>query len=213
MATQIIIADDHQLVRAGIVALLNGIANVQVVGEASDGEQVLQLVDELKPDILFLDLAMPKMTGLETLMRLHESHPQVNVIILSMHDSHEYVHRALKYGAVGYMLKDALPDELESAIRAVEQGNRWLSSAISKTVIEGYLGRDGQEEYLPMLTERQKQILKMIAEGHSTKQIGGELNLSVKTIETYRTQIMSRLGIHDVAGLVRYAIKHGITPL
>lgn len=213
MQTRVVIADDHLLVRAGIASLLEDIPDVEVVAEASDGEEALRLVSELKPDILFLDLAMPRMSGLEALARINKSHPNVHIIILSMHDGAEHVHRALRQGAVGYMLKDVLPDELEHAIRAIRKGNTWLSSSISKTVIDGYLGRAENSELLSPLSERQNQVLKMIAEGRSTKQIGGDLNLSVKTIETYRAQIMDKLDIHDIAGLVRYAIKKGITPL
>ena len=213
MATRIVIADDHQLVRAGIAALLKEIPGVEVVGEASDGGQALKLMAELKPDLLFLDLAMPGMPGLDALALINESYPLIKVVILSMHDSAEYVHRALKLGAVGYMLKDALPDELESAIRATEKGHTWLSPSISKTVIDGYLGRSGNKESFPALTERQSEVLKLIAEGRSTKQISHDLELSVKTIETYRSQIMERLDIHEVAGLVRYAIRTGIIPL
>ena len=213
MVTRIVVVDDHRLVRAGIVALLEDIPEVQVVGQASDGIQALKTVAELKPDVLILDPAMPEMSGLEVLARIHESHPRVKVIILSMHDSAEHVHRALKQGASGYLLKDVLPDELVLAIDAITQGRTWLSSAISKTVIDGYLGRNGDEASLPQLTERQNQVLKMIAEGHSTKQISGHLNLSAKTIETYRAQIMEKLDIHDIAGLVRYAIRQGIVSL
>jgi DNA-binding NarL/FixJ family response regulator len=213
MSTRIVIADDHQLVRAGIVALLSDIPDVEVVGEASDGVEALELVAECKPDMLVLDIAMPGMSGLDVLAKINETQPHVNVIILSMHDSAEHVLRALKLGAVGYLLKDALPGELAQAISAVNKGNTWLSSAISKTVISGYLGRSGHEASVPQLTIRQKQVLKMIVEGQSTKQISSTLDLSIKTIETYRAQIMDRLDIHDIPGLVRYAIREGIIPL
>ena len=212
MVTRIVVADDHQLVRAGIASLLEDIPDVEVIGEASDGEQALTLVSELRPDVLFLDLAMPGMSGLDALAHISESCPEVSVIILSMHDSVEHVHRALKLGAAGYLIKDALPNELAFAIMAVKRGGRWLSSSISKTVIDGYLGHNGKENTL-ILTGRQSQVLRMIAEGHSTKQISNELSLSIKTVETYRAQIMEKLDIHDIAGLVRYAIRQGITPL
>jgi len=213
MKIRVVVADDHRLVRAGIVALLEDIPDVEVVGEASDGTQALTIVSELKPDVLFLDLAMPGMSGLEALARIRELLLPLKVIVLSMHDSAEHVHRALKDGAAGYLLKDVLPEELGHAIRAVIEGKAWLSSAISKTVIDGYLGRNGNDDVVSPLTERQSQVLKMIADGLSTKQIGSELNLSVKTIETYRAQIMDKLDIHDIAGLVRYAIRQGVISL
>jgi len=213
MITRIVVADDHRLVRAGIVALLGDIPGVDVVGEAADGYEALRLATELKPEILFLDLAMPGMGGLEALALINETQPDVRVIILSMQDGEEHVLRAFKLGAVGYMLKDVAPEELAQAIAAIVDGNTWLSAAVSKTVIASYLERSGDEESLNQLTARQNQVLKMIAEGGSTKSISSVLNLSVKTIETYRAQIMDKLDIHDIPGLVRYAIRHGITQL
>ena len=213
MVTRIVVADDHRLVRAGIVALLEEVTGIEIVGEASDGAQALELIAGLDPDVLILDLAMPRMSGFDVLARMGECGGRVKVIVLSMHDGAEHVHRALKLGAAGYLLKDVLPDELVLAVDAVNKGDTWLSSAISKTVIDGYLGRSGNDGVASPLTERQGQVLKMIAEGHSTKQIGSNLNLSVKTVETYRSQIMEKLDIHDIAGLVRYAIRQGIVPL
>lgn len=213
MTTRIVVVDDHRLVRAGIVSLLDEVSEIEVVGEASNGPQALKLISDLDPDVVLLDLAMPGMSGFDVLGQLGKSGVGVKVIVLSMHDSAEHVHRALKLGAAGYLLKDVLPDELLRAIDAVNKGNIWLSSAISKTVIDGYLGRNGSGDLLTQLTDRQGQVLKMIAEGLSTKQIGACLNLSVKTVETYRSQIMEKLDIHDIASLVRYAIRQGIIPL
>jgi len=213
MITRVVIADDHHLVRAGIAALLSDLPDVEVVGEASDGYEAVTLVSELSPTILFLDLVMPGLSGLEALALINESQPQVRVVILSMHDSEEHVLRALKLGAVGFMLKDAAPEELTRAIKAVNQGDTWLSPAVSKTVISSYLERCGSDEIENLLTVRQKQVLKMIAEGHSTKEVSFTLNLSIKTIETYRSQIMDKLDIHDLPGLVRYAIRNGIIAL
>jgi len=213
MTTRIVVVDDHRLVRAGIVSLLDEVSEIEVVGEASDGPQALKLISDLTPDVVLLDLAMPGMSGFDVLEQLGKSGIVIKVIVLSMHDSAEHVHRALKLGAAGYLLKDVLPDELLRAIDVVNKGNVWLSSAISKTVIDGYLGRNGSGDLLTQLTDRQGDVLRMIAEGLSTKQIGACLNLSVKTVETYRSQIMEKLGIHDIAGLVRYAIRQGIVPL
>jgi DNA-binding NarL/FixJ family response regulator len=212
MMTRIVIVDDHRLVRAGIMSLLEGVSGVGVVGEASDGLSALKLISEVDPDIVLLDLTMPGMSGFDVLAQI-ENPGRVKTIVLSMHDGAEHVHRALKLGAAGYLLKDVLPDELVLAIDAVNKGGTWLSFAISKIVVDGYLGRSGNDDPLSRLTERQNQVLKMIAEGQSTKQIGSHLNLSVKTVETYRSQIMEKLDIHDIAGLVHYAIRRGIVPL
>jgi DNA-binding NarL/FixJ family response regulator len=213
MTTRVVIADDHQLVRAGIAALLGDIPQVEVVGEASSGQEAVNLASQLNPHILFLDLDMPGMSGLDALALINEAEPAVRVIILSMHDSKEHVLRALKLGAVGFMLKDAAPEELAQAIKAVNRGDSWLSSAVSKTVISGYLERNGSDEEQNPLTVRQRQVLKMITEGCSTKEVSFSLNLSIKTIETYRTQIMDKLDIHDLPGLVRYAVRQGIISL
>jgi DNA-binding NarL/FixJ family response regulator len=213
MVTRIVVADDHRLVRAGIVSLLEGVSGIEVVGQASDGQSALKLIADLDPDVILLDLAMPNMSGFDVLAQIRKSGMRVKAVVLSMHDGAEHVHRALKLGAAGYLLKDVLPDELVLAIDAVKNGEPWLSSAISKTVISGYLERGRDDEHPFRLTERQNQVLRMIAEGHNTKQISNYLGLSVKTVETYRSQIMEKLDIHDVAGLVRYAIRRGIVRL
>jgi DNA-binding NarL/FixJ family response regulator len=212
-ATRVVLVDDHQLVRAGIGALLRELPEVDVVGEGSDGETAIRLAQELIPDVLFLDLVMPGMSGLVALERIIGQQSDLKVIILSMHSSEEHVVRALQLGAAGYMLKDVAPEELPLALKAVMNGDTWLSSAISRTAIAEYVDRTAHESPLDTLTARQLQVLKLIAEGHSTKDIGAQLDLSVKTIETFRAQIIERLDIHDVAGLVRYAIRQGIVPL
>ncbi len=212
-AIRVVLVDDHQLVRAGIGALLRELPEVEVVGEGSDGEAAIRLVHELIPDVLFLDLVMPGMSGLVVLERISGQHSALKVIILSMHSSEEHVVRALQLGAAGYMLKDVAPEELPLALNAVMRGDTWLSSSISRTALAEYVDRTAHESPLDTLTARQLQVLKLIAEGHSTKDIGAQLDLSVKTIETFRAQIMERLDIHDVAGLVHYAIRQGIVPL
>ena len=213
MVTRIVVAEDHQLVRAGITAIIDNIPDVEVVGEATDGAEAVKRVTELNPDILFLDLVMPIMTGLEALRRINELHPTVRVIVLSMYNDEEHVLRALKLGAVGYMLKDAAHEELAQAIKAVSEKNTWLSSSVSRTVISAYLEESGGTNSPVMLTSRQNQVLRLIAEGYSTKDISSMLNLSSKTIDTYRAQIMEKLDIHSIPGLVRYAIRHNIIPL
>jgi DNA-binding NarL/FixJ family response regulator len=209
----VVLVDDHQLVRAGIGALLRELPDVDVVGEGADGESAIRLAQELIPDVLFLDLVMPGMSGLVALERIIGQQLDLKVIILSMHSSEEHVVRALQLGAAGYMLKDVAPEELPLALNAVMNGDTWLSSAISRTAIAEYVERTAHEAPHDTLTARQEQVLRLIAGGHSTRDIGAQLDLSVKTIETFRAQIMERLDIHDVAGLVRYAIRQGIVLL
>jgi DNA-binding NarL/FixJ family response regulator len=209
---RVLLADDHALVRAGIHSLLEGMREVQVVGEASSGEEALELADRARPDVVLMDIAMKGITGLEAAAQLRERHPEVRVVILSMHSGEEYVLQALRAGAVGYLLKDAATGELELALRSVMRGESWLSPSVSRQVVEGYMHRSGGETAPEVLTARQREVLKLVAGGKSTKEIAFLLNLSVKTVETHRAQIMERLGIRDVAGLVRYALRTGLVP-
>lgn len=207
-AMRILLADDHTLVRAGIRALLSGIAGTEVVAEAADGAQTLQLTGELVPDVVLLDISMGAMSGLHALEEIHRRHPAVRCIILSMHAEGDYVVQALRAGAAGYLLKDAAPAELEIALQAVGRGETYLSPAVSRLVVDGWVRPNGSSG--PALTPRQQDILRRIAEGQSTKEIAWQLELSVKTVEAHRAQIMERLGIRDVPGLTRYAIRTGL---
>jgi DNA-binding NarL/FixJ family response regulator len=209
---RVLLADDHALVRAGMRSLLNAMAEVEVVGEAASGEEALELAGRERPDIVLMDIAMKGMSGLDAAARLRERLPQVRVVILSMHAGEEYVLKALRAGAVGYLLKDAATGELELALRSVMRGESWFSPAVSRQVVEGYVQRVGGETVADALTARQREVLKLVAGGKSTKEIAYELKLSVKTVETHRAQIMERLGIRDVAGLVRYALRTGLVP-
>ena len=209
---RVLLADDHALVRAGMRSLLRDIAGVEVVGEAADGAEALALAAREKPDAVLLDIAMKGMGGLEAAARFREQHPGVKVIILSMHASEEYVLQALRAGAAAYLIKDSATAELELALKSVMRGETYLSPAISRQVVEGYVQRMGAGSPVDPLTPRQREVLKGIAEGRSTKQIAADLGLSVKTVETHRAQIMERLGIRDVAGLVRYAMRTGLVP-
>jgi DNA-binding NarL/FixJ family response regulator len=209
---RVLLADDHALVRAGMRSLLNAMAEVEVVGEAASGEEALDLAGRERPDIVLMDIAMKGMSGLDAAARLRERHPEVRVVILSMHAGEEYVLKALRAGAVGYLLKDAATGELELALRSVMRGESWFSPAVSRQVVEGYVQRVGGEAVADTLTARQREVLKLVAGGKSTKEIAYELKLSVKTVETHRAQIMERLGIRDVAGLVRYALRTGLVP-
>ncbi len=208
---RLLLAEDHTLVRAGIHALLNNLAGIQVVAEASDGYQAIDLVAQHQPDIVLMDIAMARLNGLEATTQISSIAPHTHVIILSMHANEEYVLHALRAGAAGYLLKNAGTAELELAIRAVAQGETYLSPAVSKYVIAEYVRRTGGELGIAeRLTPRQREILQLIAEGHSTHDIARRLKISVKTVETHRAQLMERLAIHDVAGLVRYAIRTGL---
>jgi DNA-binding NarL/FixJ family response regulator len=207
----VLLADDHVLVRAGIRALLEKIPNVEVVGEANTGREALELVRSKLPNLVLMDIAMTELGGLEALPRVTKDFPTVKVIILSAHANEEYVIRALREGASGYMLKDSATTELELAINSVIQGKIYLSPSISRTVIDDYLQRvGGPVSPLEQLTPRQREILQLLAEGESTKEIAYKLDISVKTVEAHRLQLMERLNIHDVPGLVRYAVRSGL---
>jgi DNA-binding NarL/FixJ family response regulator len=208
---RVLLADDHALVRAGIRALLEGLEGVTVVAEAGNGIEVLELARKHRPDVVLLDISMPGLGGLEASAQLKQDLPEVRVVILSMHANEEYVLQALRAGAAGYMLKDSATAQLELALQAVMQGETYLSPPISKQMVEGYLQRVGAEQpAADNLTPRQRQVLQLIAGGHSTKEIAYRLELSVKTVETHRAQLMERLQIHDIAGLVKYAIRSGL---
>jgi len=209
--TRVLLADDHALVRAGIRTLLQNLAGIEVVAEASDGREALNLVKAHRPDVVLMDITMPELNGLEATARIVKDYPSVRVIVLSMHASEEYVWQALRAGAAGYLLKDADTAELELAVKAVARGESYLSPAVSKHVIGDYIRRTGGEtSSLELLTPRQREILQLIAEGHTTKDIARILEISVKTVETHRMQLMERLDIHDIAGLVRYALRVGL---
>jgi DNA-binding NarL/FixJ family response regulator len=211
MPIRVLLVDDHTLVRAGIHALLARIPDVEVVAEASTGLEALALVEKHHPDVLIVDIAMVGLNGLETSARVTRLFPEVKVMILSMHSNEEYVMRALTAGAVAYLLKDAAATELEFALRAVASGGTYLSSNVSRKVVDAYLTRVGGGPVPPgVLTPRQQEVLRMVAEGMSTKEIAFELDLSPKTVETHRADLMARLDIHDVAGLVKYAMRHGL---
>ncbi len=208
---RVLLADDHKLVRAGLRSLLDGLPEIEVVAEAGDGREALSLIETHHPHVALMDIAMPGLNGLEVVEILAKQSPGTRVIILSMHASEEYVMRALRAGAAGYLLKDSGTAELELAIKAVAQGETYLSPPVSKHVVSSYVQRIGGEASLPeQLTPRQREILQLIAEGHSSKEIAQRLNVSARTIETHRAKLMERLDIHDVAGLVRFAVRAGL---
>ncbi|NMG31619.1 response regulator [Aromatoleum evansii] len=208
---RILLADDHTLVRAGLRALLTTFPSVTVVGEATNGREALERARALQPDVVLMDISMKDLNGLEATALLRKEVPKARVIVLSMHVSEDYVMQALRAGAAGYLIKDAAPLELELALQAVMRGETYLSPAISKQIVDGYVQRlDAEESPQVQLTPRQREILQLIAEGKSTKEIAFRLEVSVKTVETHRAQLMERLGIRDVPGLTRYAIRIGL---
>jgi DNA-binding NarL/FixJ family response regulator len=210
-AIRILLADDHTLVRAGVRALLEELPAVTVVAEAADGHEALAQAKAHQPHVVFMDVAMSGLNGLETTSRLVKESPDVRVIMLSMHANEEYIWQSLRAGASGYLLKSASTAELELAVQAVRRGETYLDPAIARRVISGYVtGAAQQKSPLEQLSPRQREILQLIAEGRTTKEIAFLLNVSAKTVETHRSQLMERLDIHDVAGLVRYAIRQGL---
>jgi DNA-binding NarL/FixJ family response regulator len=210
-AIRVVLADDHALVRAGIRALLEKLPGIEVVGEAANGREALELIKKSAPNLILLDISMAELGGLEALPRIVKDFPTVKVLILSAHANEEYVIRALRSGAAGYMLKDAASAELQLAIDSVTQDKTYLSPSISRTVIDSYLERvGGPFSPLEQLTPRQREILQLIAEGKNTKEIAHTLGISVKTVEAHRLQLMARLSIHDLPGLVRYAVRSGL---
>ena len=210
-AIRLLLVDDHRLVREGIRSLLQRIDGMEVVAEASDGREALERIKSHHPDVLLLDIGMKGMNGLETAARAAREFPNVHVMVLSMHAHEEYVSQALQAGVSGYILKDSGSSELEMAIRAVGRGEKYLTPAISRHVIDDYLQRMGNEtRMINLLTPRQREVLQLIAEGNTTKEIAAVLQVGVKTVETHRAKLMERANIHDIAGLVRFAIRLGL---
>ena len=201
---RVLIADDHALVRGGIRALVEKIEGLVVVGEAGKGSEVLKLVKEHQPDLILLDLTMPEGGGFQVLDHVKKHYPEIRVIVLTVHEAGEYAMRALREGAAGFLPKSAASTELEQAIQAVLRGEGYIKTTIEPGKVVS------RREQLATLSPRQREVLRLIAEGRTTKQIAQELGIAVKTVETHRAQLMERLGIHDVAGLVRYAISVGL---
>lgn len=210
---RVILADDHALVRAGLRALLERLDGVEVVAEADDGRVAVALARQHRPDVVCMDIGMPGLNGVDATAQLGQQCPDVRVLMLSMHKNEEYVSHALQAGAAGYLLKDAAPAELDVALQAVARGDVYLSPAVSHHVVSGYVQRVRAPAGGPLvsrLTQRQREVLQLIAEGRTTKQIAATLHLSPKTVETHRRQVMERLAVHDIAGLVRYAVRVGL---
>lgn len=217
MTCNLLLVDDHSLIRAGVRALVLDIPGYAVIGEANDGSQLVEMVEQLSPDIILLDISMKETGGLEALQRLKRVRPQSKVLILSMHTDSALIMQALESGAHGYLLKDTTATELEHALDALRNNERYLSPAIAHTVINQALTRTQKNQPQPQdahnLTARQLEILRLIVRGKSTREIANGLGLSIKTVETHRSQIMKRLQIYDVAGLVLFAVREQIISL
>lgn len=209
--TRILLADDHRLVREGLRSLLEKIPSIEVVAEASDGLEALELLKATRPDIVLMDITMPRLNGVVAVGRISKEYPRTKAIVVSIHAAEEYVWQALRAGACGYLIKDAEASELATAIQAVMNGETYLSPRVSRAAIRNYFERTGNSQGpLERLTPRQREVLQLIAEGQNTKAIASTLKISVKTVEAHRQQMMKRLDVHDVPGLVRYAIRSGL---
>ena len=215
MSVKILLADDHRITRQGLRSLLEKEPDMEVVAEAEEGRTAVRLVRELLPDVVVMDVSMPDLNGMEATHQIVAEHPNVKVIALSIHSDNLFVSEMLKSGASGYLLKDCAFEELARAIHVVVDGKTYLSPAVSGVVVDDYLHRLARTESpsSEVLTDREREVLQLIAEGKSTKQVALKLHISVKTVETHRRQIMSKLDIHTIAELTKYAIRKGLTSL
>jgi DNA-binding NarL/FixJ family response regulator len=209
--TTIVVADDHKIVREGLVKLLEGRADFSVIGEAADGEEAVKMVLEKKPDIVIMDIWMPRLSGIDATRRIVKRGSQTKVLVLSMHESRTYVEEVLRAGASGYIVKNSASSDLLQAIDAVQGGASYLSPAITQQVVDA-IARPGDSSPsgVAMLTDREREVLQLIAEGLSSKEIAGMLGVSLKTIDSHRSNLMQKLDIHKVSGLVRFAIRAGL---
>ena len=210
---RILIADDHGIVRKGLRLQLEQNSEFEVVGEATEGREAVKMAEELFPDVVIMDIAMPNLNGIQATTQLVKKNPQIGVIILSMYSDETYLMRTLAAGAKGYLLKDSADVDLHRAVEVVAQGKPFFSPAIADTLLEDYmrqLQQRGLQDSYDLLTEREKEILQLLAEGKSNKDVAGMLNLSTNTVETHRTRIMQKLDLHSTADIVLYAVRKGI---
>jgi len=212
MPITVFVADDHAIVREGLASLLGGQPDIHVVGTAADGRDAVRQIAKLEPEVVVMDIAMPNMNGIEAAREIRDRLPQVRVIILSMHSSAEHVFHALEAGAQGYLLKESAAKEIIDAVRAVRAGHRYLSKKIAEVMADN-ISRTSAASPLESLSARERQVLQLVAEGRSSAQIAATLHLSPKSVDTYRSRLMQKLHIGDVAGLVKFAIQHGLTSL
>jgi DNA-binding NarL/FixJ family response regulator len=211
MPTSVLLADDHQVVRDGLKTLLEAQPDIRVVGSVADGREAVASAAQLKPDVVVMDISMPDMNGVEAARRIHAARAETRIVMLSMHSDAEHVYRALEAGATGYLLKNSAGSELVAAVRAVHAGRRYLTEKINELVIAGYLGEKRAASPLESLSKRERDILQHIVDGRNNRETAELLHISVKTVETYRSRMLQKLGIRNVTELVKFAITHGLT--
>jgi two-component system, NarL family, response regulator NreC len=210
---RILLADDHTVVRDGLRALVEKQPDMAVIGEAADGRDTIRMAEEQSPDVIIMDIAMPNMNGIEATRRILASNPQTAVLMLSMHQDESYVLRSLKAGARGYLLKDSVRSDVIEAIRAVVHGRSFLTRKVSRILQEDYvreMERRGLEDSYDLLTDREREILQLVAEGRTNKEVASLLNISLTTVETHRTHILQKLNLHSIPELILYAVRKGI---
>ncbi len=205
---KILLADDHTIVRQGLKLILSSQPDLQVVGEAANGREAVELAQKLRPDVVLLDVAMPELNGIEATRRMMETNPRVRILVLSMHKEAVYVREILKAGARGYLLKDVIDTELLNAVRSVARGDGYISPAVSGALLSDY--RQNVTDPVDLLTKREREVLQLIAEGKTNKEVAARLNLSVYTVDSHRGKIMEKLNLHSTGELVRFAIKNGL---
>ncbi len=212
--TKVLLVDDHTIVRQGIKALLDTQEGIEVVGEAEDGREAIEKAKQMAPNVIVIDITMPNLNGIEATRQIKKINPEIKVLVLTVHDNEEYIHRILQAGASGYLLKESAVSDLVSAINAVEKGDIFLSPSISKVVVKDYIRHvetdSGDFDSLNVLTNREREVLQLIAEGHTNRDIARILKLSIKTIDVHRSHIMDKLNIRDITGLVKYSIRKGL---
>jgi two-component system, NarL family, response regulator NreC len=213
---RVIVADDHAIIREGLRVMLGNQPDMEVMGVATNGREVLHLVDEHKPDVAVMDISMPELNGIEAIQQMLPRHPHMQVVVLSIHGTKPYVYRALKAGAKGYLLKETAGIEVVDAVRAVQRGERYLSQSIEDLLTDGsFRNLEASIDFSPLetLSPREREILQLVAEGQTSQEIAERLSLSPKTVDTYRSRLMRKIGVQDMAGLVKFAIQHGVISL
>jgi len=216
MSIRVLVADDHAIVREGLCMMLENQPDMDVVGRAANGREAIQLVDKYEPDVVVIDISMPELNGIEAIQQMLPLHPQMKVVVLSIHETKPYVYRALKAGAKGYLLKETAGLEVLEAVRAVHRGERYLSQRISELLMDAaflHLEASVDVSLLETLSPREREILQLVAEGKTSQEIGERLFISPKTVDTYRSRLMVKIGVEDMASLIKFAIQHGVISL